>query len=663
MAMAQLALYLLGLPRVELDGVPVQMERRKALALLIYLALSPQAQSRDVLATLFWPDYDQAYARANLRRSLSSLNGTLGKNWLEVEREHIALPSKDELWIDVSHFHRLLISCATHGHPTHEVCPACLISLSEAVTLYRDDFLTGFTLPDSPNFDDWRLFQAEALRQELAEALERLVQGHAGQGEYKSALAYARRRLALDPLHEPAHRHLMQLYAQADQQAAAMRQYQVCLETLETELGVSPAAETTALYEQIRTGKIKPAELLVPASVSITISAVLISHRYEIPDLEANLIGQGSMGRVYRGRDIQTNEPVAIKLLKPEYVATDPTMVERFAREGETLRQLNHPNIVKLLAAVEEGGHHYLVIEYVGGGSMRDLLKQQAPLPLSRVLQIALELSDALTQTHHRQIIHRDLKPGNVLLDAAGNPRLTDFGIAYLPNRPRLTETGLVLGTVDYLSPEACNGEKLDARTDIWAFGVLLYEMLSGEPPFRGDNLAATMAAILTRPTPDLAVLRPDLPAALVRLINQMLEKERNQRIASVRLVGAALEAIAQGDDLPTPDLRQPGAARFPAPNPEVPPELVVGLSPSTSIRLPPRHNLPTQTTSFIGREAELADIRRLLLDEPGCRLLNLVGPGGTGKTRLSLAAAGQTLDAFPDGAYFVSLAPVSETK
>ena len=115
--MPQLALYLLGLPRIELDGVPLQMERRKALALLIYLALSPQAQSRDVLAALFWPDYDQIYARANLRRTLSSLNGVLGKNWLEVERESIALPSKAELWVDVRHFHYLLTSCATHGHP------------------------------------------------------------------------------------------------------------------------------------------------------------------------------------------------------------------------------------------------------------------------------------------------------------------------------------------------------------------------------------------------------------------------------------------------------------------------------------------------------------------------------------------------------------------
>src|SRR5688572_31708992 len=114
MVMSQLALYLLGLPRIELDGAPVQLDRRKALALLLYLALSPQAQSRDVLATLFWPGYDQTYARANLRRTLSTINQALGKNWLEVERESVTFPQSDEVWIDVSHFHRLLASCTTH---------------------------------------------------------------------------------------------------------------------------------------------------------------------------------------------------------------------------------------------------------------------------------------------------------------------------------------------------------------------------------------------------------------------------------------------------------------------------------------------------------------------------------------------------------------------
>ncbi|HXW00622.1 MAG TPA: BTAD domain-containing putative transcriptional regulator, partial [Anaerolineae bacterium] len=210
--MSQLALYLLGTSRIELDGVPIEVDRRKAIALLIYLALTHQPQSRDALATLFWPGYDQTYARANLRRTLSVLNQALGENWLDIERESITLPHRDDLWLDVDQFHHLLASCETHGHSRTEICSACLPPLSEAVALYTGDFLTGFTLPDCPDFDDWQLFQAESLRQELAYGLERLVRGHAGQSELKPAIAYARRWLALDPLHEPALRHLMQLY-------------------------------------------------------------------------------------------------------------------------------------------------------------------------------------------------------------------------------------------------------------------------------------------------------------------------------------------------------------------------------------------------------------------------------------------------------------------
>lgn len=267
--MSQLAVYLLGLPRIELDDVPIQIDRRKALALLMYLAINPQPHSRDTLATLFWPGYDQTYARANLRRNLSAINQVLGKNWLEVERESVTFPRSDDVWIDVAQFHHLLASCEAHGHPPSAVCPACLPPLTEAVALYHDDFLTGFTLPDSPDFDDWQLFQAEALRQELAEALERLAKGHAAQEAYKLALAYARRWLALNPLHEPAQRRLMQLYVQAGDPAAALRQYQECVRLLEKELGVAPSVETTELFEAIR-AKRPPSPPVAPAEKSET---------------------------------------------------------------------------------------------------------------------------------------------------------------------------------------------------------------------------------------------------------------------------------------------------------------------------------------------------------------------------------------------------------
>jgi DNA-binding SARP family transcriptional activator len=215
--MSELKLFFLGPPRVELDGAPVEFQRRKAVALLIYLAVSGQAHARDALATLFWPDQSQSRARAYLRRDLAVLNTSLNGEWLEADRETVELKSGAES--DVAHFRRLLAECQTHGHTPEAVCPACLPLLTQAVSLYTDDFLAGFTLRDSAEFDDWQFFQAESLRQELAQVLERLVRGHSAQGEYGAAIPYARRWVALDALHEPAQQHLMQLYDQSGQPA------------------------------------------------------------------------------------------------------------------------------------------------------------------------------------------------------------------------------------------------------------------------------------------------------------------------------------------------------------------------------------------------------------------------------------------------------------
>ena len=258
-----------------------------------------------------------------------------------------------------------------------------------------------------------------------------------------------------------------------------------------------------------------------------------------------SLLAVGSHGTVYLGQDTVTRQKVVIKQLKPELVAQQPEFVARFIREGEALRQLNHPNIVKMFAIAERDGEHIIVMEYVPGGDLRDLLEREGQLPLARVLNIGLELADALTRAHHLGIIHRDLKPANILLAEDGAPRLTDFGIAHLSRREtRLTQAGSFMGSPAYISPEACQGEELDARSDVWSFGVLLYEMLAGRPPFVHEQIAATLVAILNDPAPDLTQFRPEAPPALVTLIHSMLAKEREGRIGSVRKVAAELEAI-----------------------------------------------------------------------------------------------------------------------
>jgi serine/threonine-protein kinase len=199
---------------------------------------------------------------------------------------------------------------------------------------------------------------------------------------------------------------------------------------------------------------------------------------------------------------------------------------------------------VHVVAAVEENERNYLVMEYVAGGSLRDLLEGEGQLPIERAVDIALDVADALTRAHRLGIIHRDLKPANVLLAEDGTLRLSDFGLVQMADSVRLTRTGTVVGTILYLSPEACQGQRLDARADIWSFGVMLYEMLTGEPPFMGATLPAVFTAILTQPVPDLSQVCPDVPDALADLVYRMLEKDRQQRIPSVRLVGAELEAM-----------------------------------------------------------------------------------------------------------------------
>ena len=327
----------------------------------------------------------------------------------------------------------------------------------------------------------------------------------------------------------------------------------------------------------------------------------VVGNRFEL----GHLIGEGGVGRVYRGLDTQTGELVAVKLLRPEIILELPELVERFRREGEVLRELNHPNIVTVLTTFEEGDQHYIIMEYVGGGSLADLLRNQPQLPLKQALAIALEVADALTRAHHLNIIHRDIKPGNILLAKDGTPRLTDFGLAHIERYPPITVVGDVVGTFQYLSPEGCNRQTLDERTDIWSFGVVLFEMLAGERPFDGGGYpGGIVGAILNQPAPNLAGFRDDVPPALDELIGQMLAKNPGARLASMRLVGADLEAIIRGTERPPLVSSDPRLATPPRPRRDLPAQAPPGegqrkemdsaVRASDELRPPPTHSKDT---------------------------------------------------------------------
>lgn len=278
--------------------------------------------------------------------------------------------------------------------------------------------------------------------------------------------------------------------------------------------------------------------------------ARVIGNRYQI----TALLDRGGMGDVYQGVDQTTGQAVAIKALKPQIVQEDPTLVERFRREANALAKLNHPNIVRVIDTITDGDLHYIVMEFVGGGSLDKLLKQTPQLPVERALQLALDLSDALTRTHRLNIIHRDLKPANVLLADDGTPKLTDFGVARIGDAPgtMLTQIGSILGTVAYLSPEVCEGALYTEKSDIWSFGVMLYQMLTGHLPFEEGSAIATIAAIMGDDVPDARDYRADLPVELVLLLDRMLAKNPEDRISSVRAVGAEIEAILRREPPPT---------------------------------------------------------------------------------------------------------------
>jgi DNA-binding SARP family transcriptional activator len=225
-----LAIRLLGPPPVECDGAALEVDTRKAVALLAYLALSGQAHARESLAGLLWPDYEPERARGSLRRTLSVLLKALGGRWVVADRRTGRL-EREAVTVDVERFHALLAAAVSEPDPAaRRACRA------EAAALYRGDFLAGFSLRDSPEFDDWQFFTAEALRRDLAVALEGLVQDCAAVGDLRGALSHAHRWVALDPLHEPAHRELMTLYAWNSQRGAALRQYRECVKVLEREL-------------------------------------------------------------------------------------------------------------------------------------------------------------------------------------------------------------------------------------------------------------------------------------------------------------------------------------------------------------------------------------------------------------------------------------------
>jgi len=254
--MPAIELIFLGTPQIVRDGQPVIVRRRKSLALLAYLAVTGQAHSRDALATLLWPDLDQAHGHTVLRSVLADLHRALGADAFSAAGDQVAWRGGPDVTADVVRFRALTAQVAAHHPAASPLCDACLAALRAAAALYRADFLAGFSLTDAVEFDAWQTIQTETLRLELAGVLEKLAHGLAGQGQYDEAISIARRWLGEDPINEAAHRALIAFHGRSGDRAAAARQFSECTRVLQAELGIAPEPETVALHEAVRAGRV-----------------------------------------------------------------------------------------------------------------------------------------------------------------------------------------------------------------------------------------------------------------------------------------------------------------------------------------------------------------------------------------------------------------------
>ncbi len=276
----------------------------------------------------------------------------------------------------------------------------------------------------------------------------------------------------------------------------------------------------------------------------------IISGRYEI----IKSIGEGGMANVYVGYDTILNRKVAIKVLRGD-LANDEKFVRRFQREALSASSLSHPNIVEMYDVGEDDGIYYIIMEYIEGKTLKQLIKKRGSITLSEAIDIMLQLTDGITQAHDSYIIHRDLKPQNILIKDDGTIKITDFGIAVALNSTQLTQTNSVMGSVHYIPPEQASGKGSTIRSDIYAMGILFYELLTGSLPFRGDNAVEIALKQMHDPIPSVRKKNPSIPQSVENIILKATAKNPKNRYADAKEMHADLLTALNEDRIDEPRL------------------------------------------------------------------------------------------------------------
>ena len=273
-----------------------------------------------------------------------------------------------------------------------------------------------------------------------------------------------------------------------------------------------------------------------------------IADRYELEEL----VGTGGMSSVYRARDTLLERNVALKILHEQFTSDD--FVERFKREARAVAQMSHPNIVTVIDRGEDGGRQYIVFEYIDGENLKEHVVRAGRLPVREALELAVQVAHGLAFAHTQGLVHRDVKPQNVLLNGDGRAKVTDFGIARSLDVDGVTQTGTVLGTSNYIAPEQASGRNVDVHTDVYSLGVVLYELLTGDVPFPGENFVAVAMKHVNEPPPNLLEVRKDVPRRVAAAVDRALQKDPADRFPTMEAFAAELEACLASLDAPDDD-------------------------------------------------------------------------------------------------------------